>query len=275
MIILLAVESHGPPMKTTIPTMMPGAEPFFLPGGPVGCLCLHGITASPDEMRWFGEHLNGQGVTVYGPRIAGHGAHYTHLRTTRWQDWYLSALDGYHLLRQQCERVVVAGLSMGGLLSLLIAANEDVDRVIVMASPLKLTSERLIRMAPVIKLMRPFIHLPDRTDFPKRLQVERQARGETLDGRVRYTTWATQALQELYTLVGTVKTHLPQVTAPALLMYSTQDETVSYGNMALVQQGLGSTHIETETFTRSGHILTQDYDHKAVFDRAARFILAE
>lgn len=262
-------------MTTTppsIPTIIPGAEPFFLRAGPVGCLCLHGITSSPDEVRWFGEHLHNQGITVFGPRATGHGVHHTHLLTTRWQDWYLAALDGYHLLRKECEQIYVAGLSMGGLLALLLAANERVDGLIVMASPLMLES-RLLPFVQLIKRVRPFLHLPDQTDFPERLRAERAARGEDPTGRIRYEQWATQAIAELRDLIDTVQAHLHAVTAPALLMYSTADQTVNYSNMAVLQSKLGSTHIETETFHRSGHILTQDHDHEAVFERAARFIL--
>ena len=121
-------------MTTTyIPTIIPGGKLSELRAGPVGCLCLHGVSASPDEMRWFGEHLHSQGITVFAPRAVGHGVHQSHMRTTRWQDWYLSALDGYHLLRKECNQIYVAGLSKGGLLALLVAANEYVDGVIVMA----------------------------------------------------------------------------------------------------------------------------------------------
>ena len=85
---------------------MQGAEPFYYPGGRVGCLCLHGLAASPAEVSWLGAYLAGRGLTVCGLRLAGHGADYRHLRYLRWQDWYLSALDGYRLLRAQCDQEI-------------------------------------------------------------------------------------------------------------------------------------------------------------------------
>src|SRR4030095_16396304 len=102
-------------MKTHF-QIMPGAEPYFHRGGKVGCLCLHGFTASPAEVKWFAQHLAAEGYTVYAPRLAGHGTRPQDLARTRWTDWYASASDGYHLLRQQCEKVFVCGMSMGGLL---------------------------------------------------------------------------------------------------------------------------------------------------------------
>ena len=80
---------------TTIPPVRRGAEPFFLNGngkhGDVGCVCVHGFTASPEEMRWLGEYLNARGLTVYGPRLAGHGLTPERMRTQHWLDFHSSA----------------------------------------------------------------------------------------------------------------------------------------------------------------------------------------
>lgn len=256
---------------------MAGAEPFYFPGsgdsGAIGVLCLHGLTATPDEVRWLGQYLNEEkGFTVYGPRITGHGSHYRDLGHLQWQDWYLLALDGFHVLRQQCRQVYVAGLSMGALLTLLLGAAEQVDGLVVMAAPVTLPDARLLPYARWLKLVRPYIHLPDRTDFPERLRLQQAERGESTYGRLRYNVWATRALQELNELMRVVNLHLPGVQEPTLLMYSTKDETVPLINQEHVRSRLGSTVIETHTFERSGHILTQDYDHQEVFERAGDFI---
>ena len=52
--------------------IMPTAEPFFFPGGPTGCLLVHGFTGTPKEMRWLGEHLVSQGYAALGVRLAAH-----------------------------------------------------------------------------------------------------------------------------------------------------------------------------------------------------------
>src|SRR4051812_13660433 len=132
---------------------MPGAEPFFFPGGRIGCLCLHGLSAAPQEMYWFGKHLHQCGATVYGPRLHGHGVTRDYFRHTRWQDWYLSALDGYHLLRSQCDQVFVLGLSMGALISLRLAASEQIAGVVALAAPLSLP----VRALALTHLARHFI----------------------------------------------------------------------------------------------------------------------
>ena len=73
------------------------AEPFFIPGGPVGCVLVHGFTGSPKEMRMLGEYLHQQGHSVFGVRLAGHATTMEDMIRSRRQDWLASVEDGYHL----------------------------------------------------------------------------------------------------------------------------------------------------------------------------------
>ena len=259
---------------SVIPSIMPGADAFLLDGNRTGVLLLHGITASPDEVRWLGEHLHSQWITVYGVRATGHGTDYKHLSRIRWEDWYLSALDGLHLLRQRCDKVVVGGMSMGGLLALLLSIEEPVDGVVIMATPLILPRENKMKQARWLKYFRRFLHMPDRSGFPSRLLRIQEQRGESVVGRVRYDIWATQAIGELYKLMNIVRDRLPEVTAPCLAIYSENDPTVPLDNVSFAQDRLIQTTVETLILKNSGHILTQDEDHQEVFDRVSRFVKA-
>ncbi|PJF23193.1 MAG: hypothetical protein CUN56_02220 [Phototrophicales bacterium] len=253
---------------------MPGAEPLLHLQGRIGCLCLHGISASPHEVRWLCDYLAEKGISTHAPRLTGHGAtDYRLHRHAHWQDWYLNALDGYHLLRQHCDHVFVAGLSMGGLLATLLAASQPVDGLIVMASPLELHGNKLLPYARWIKFIRPFIHLPDHSEFPERLKAFQQKRGDRVIGRVRYDTWSTQAIEELTKLMTLAASYAPQVTAPALLLYSQADPTVPLINQQRLAEKLGSTQISCHTYETSGHILTQDVEHQDVFERIHHFIM--
>jgi len=264
---------YTPPMDShKIPSIIQGAEPFFYPGGEVGCLLLHGIAASPAEVRWTGKYLAEQGYTVYGPRLAGHGADYRLLRHTRWQNWFMTALDGYHLLRSHCSRVYIVGLSTGALLTLLLASVEEPDGIIPMAAPVRVPTMPSFAYLHLMKYIRPFTDQTDRTDFPERLKAEQRRRGEAELGRVRYSIWATKGVEELARLMKTVDTHLSGVHAPALLIYSEKDATVPLDNLDYVRQRISSRVIETLVVKRSGHILTQDYDYEEVQARIVTFI---
>jgi carboxylesterase len=72
------------------PLIFPRSEPFLRPGNQTGCILIHGFTAMPEEMRYLGEYLHGQGYTVLGLRLAGHATHPRDLVRTKWVKWLVS-----------------------------------------------------------------------------------------------------------------------------------------------------------------------------------------
>lgn len=252
-----------------------GAEPFFIPGGPVGCLCMHGLTASPQEMDWLGRHLAAQGATVYAPRLNGHGIHPEYLSRSRWQDWYASALDGYHLLARNCDQVFVLGLSMGGLLSLLLAAHEPVAGAVIMAAPFKLDNPAL-KMIHILRHLFRYVPTSSRPDLlGERIAAMQRERGERVTGRVSYRSqYTTAGLSELVYLQAQVKRDLPRISAPLLLIYSEGDRTVHMADAEVIRAGVASQDVQLVRLTDSDHILTNDVDHPRVFAEAWSFIAA-
>jgi carboxylesterase len=256
------------------PSLLKGGEPFFHRGNEIGVLCLHGITASPDEMRWLGHDLHTRyGYTVYGARHVGHAVDYKHMHRARWEDWYLTGVDGYHILRDQCKKIFVAGLSMGGLITLLMGTTFDLDGIIVIAAPIHLPN-KILPYTKYIQWVMPSYDTPDTTDFPQRLLEDQRRRGFPAVGRLRYQRWATRSVSELYELMQVVKGRLPLIQAPALLMYSQGDQTVPISNLDYLEACIGSEDVQVRRFEKSGHILTQDVDYDAVFEATSAFIQA-
>ena len=128
--------------------------PFDLPGsGLSAALCLHGLTGTPYEVRPLGEAIAASGIRAVGPVLPGHAETPEQLATHSYTDWLDAARDRLHELCAEHRRVSVVGLSMGGLLALLLAAEEDVDAVVVVGVPLVL-QHPLARFIPVIKHLR-------------------------------------------------------------------------------------------------------------------------
>jgi carboxylesterase len=256
--------------------IMPGAEPYFARGGPTGVLLIHGFTASPHEVKWMGQYLAEQGHTVYAPRIAGHGTDYRDLARTTWQDWAASALDGYHILRAQCDRVFVGGLSMGGALALYTAAQVNVDGVIALAAPVLpfpgMSPDRL----RIVKRLRPYTDQTDRSPFADYILAQQKKLGEPEIGRVRYGLWSTAGLEQLMRMIPQVNASLPEITASVLAIYSKADATVLMPNLdALKAELTGAARIEIHVLDQSSHILTQDTERETVFGLVAGFVVKE
>jgi carboxylesterase len=251
-----------------------GAEPFWLEGGEVGCVCTHGFTASPEEMRWLGEYLHDRGLTIFAPRLAGHGTDPEMMRRQHWRDWYENVLDGVALLRARCRKVFAVGISMGGLLSLQLAAAGEVDGVAALAAPFRLPS-RTMRFTPVIKYFRrTFIKDDWPGDLEARVRAAQRAMGREEWGRLDYGVMPTAAIWQLYRLMNVVYKRLPEVTAPALLVYSQGDQTVPYDNLALAEAQIGSHDLVTHTLERSDHCLTQEIERETVYRLVWDFLSA-
>ncbi|MDX2137831.1 MAG: alpha/beta fold hydrolase [Chloroflexota bacterium] len=249
-------------------TLMPGAEPFYFRGGAIGILCIHGFTANPSEMRWLGEYLATQGHTVCGVRLAGHGTHPYDLARTQWQDWYASALDGYHMLRD-CERICVVGHSMGGLLGILLTAMMPVAALALLATPVHFPTR--LGLARWLRYLRPFTDQSDTSTLQDMLRLEQVRRGESPTGRVRYDLWSTAAVHQLYTLSEVAHSYLPFVRAPLLAIYSRADKVVPFAQLDQIAERAGSRIIETCLLEHSGHILPQDSERETVFARVNAF----
>ena len=128
-------------------------DPFFFEGGATGCLLIHGFSGSPPEMRPMGEYLAEKGLTVLGVRLAGHGVTPEDMASTRWRDWVGSAKEGLQELQVRCELVFVAGLSMGGLITLHLSAHHPLAGIIVMSAPAYVADWRF----HALPLVQPFI----------------------------------------------------------------------------------------------------------------------
>jgi carboxylesterase len=97
--------------------ILPGAEPFSAAGGPHGVLVSHGFTGCPQSMRPLAEAFAAAGFAVELPLLPGHGRSVEDMIPTRWSDWSATIDETYRDLASRCDKVVVAGLSMGGTLA--------------------------------------------------------------------------------------------------------------------------------------------------------------
>jgi carboxylesterase len=242
--------------------IIPTAEPFFFPGNRIGCLLIHGYTGAPKEMRWMGEYLGNLGYTVLGLRLAGHATQPEDMSRMRWQDWVTSVEDGYYMLKGWVDQVFVVGLSMGGILSLLFASQHPVSGVVAMSTPYALPDDPRL---PFIRIISVFI--PNVKQGPSDWQNPEAAKDH-----VCYPYFPTRAVIQLRDLLSEMRSALPMVRVPVLLIHSKQDTGVVPHNAEQILAALGSQDKQLFWVENSGHVIPREPDRYLAFKTTNEFI---
>ena len=215
----------------------------------------------------MGEYLNQQGYTCLGIRLAGHATVPEDMIASRWTDWTASIEDAYSLLRSVSERIFFAGLSMGGVLSLLMSTRLKICGVIAMSTPYKLRDDPRLPYAGLISRFIPF--MPKSNDAPGSGWFDKNAWKD----HVSYPQNPIRSVGELNKLLGEMRAALPKVNVPVLLIHSRDDTYVLPENMEWIDAALVNVSDKTKLYvTGSGHVVTRDAARLDVFRATVEFI---
>ncbi|MDQ0931590.1 carboxylesterase [Streptomyces turgidiscabies] len=242
--------------------VLPGAEPYRHEGGEVGVLLCHGFTGSPQSLRPWAEYLAERGLTVSLPLLPGHGTRWEDMQLTGWQDWYAEVDRELRALLERCTQVFVFGLSMGGALTLRLAARYG-DRIsgIVVVNPANKVHGLAAYALPVVRHL-----VPSVAGIVSDIKKE----GGAEVGYPRVPLHAAHSMRTFYRLVDG---ELPQVTQPMLLLRSRADHVVPPADSARVLSRVSSTDVTEIVLEQSYHVATLDHDADRIFEESHAFVL--
>ncbi|MHB8244703.1 MAG: alpha/beta hydrolase [Acidimicrobiales bacterium] len=241
--------------------ILPGCEPFSSSNGPNGVLVLHGFTGSPQSMRALAEAFADAGLSVELPLLPGHGTSVDDMVPTRWEDWFGAVEQAHQALAAHCDRVAVAGLSMGGTLALALAQRHAELAGLVLVNPLvEPAAESFVEMMCGV--------LESGTDrFPGiGSDIAQPEKTESA-----YDATPIEPLLSLMEAARTVEAELSSVTCPILLLSSRSDHVVPPSSGDVLVAGV-SGPVERVYLERSFHVATLDYDQAEIEQRAVQFV---
>jgi carboxylesterase len=246
------------------PPVLVGAEPLsHVCDSRVGVLVLHGFTGNPSAVRPLALGMVDAGFQVEMPRLPGHGTTLDDMQATGWVDWTGEVEAAYQRLAARADRVVVAGLSMGGALTLwtgfqhpevagLVCVNPatrpQVAEVLEMLTELEGDGHR------VVPGVGDDIADPDEVEIAYESMPLRPLISFQHDGLVPMTN------------------RYGELTMPLRLFTSRQDHVVEPADSEHLAATYGGpvTHTWLE---RSYHVATQDYDRQLIVDETRAFVV--
>jgi carboxylesterase len=236
-------------------------KPFSLevPSATTAFLLLHGLTATPWEVRHLGDCLFNNGYTVDGPLLPGHGTPPKDMNHVSWQDWAAVALEHYEKLAARYPHVIVGGESTGAVLALWLAAQKpDISAILAYAPAIQLP------LSPVQVLL---LHLLSPLGFPMPKQ-----------GIDQDTIWQGYRVNQprgVLELLASQKAVLPLLATihqPILIVQGRHDHTITPASAEIVSSGVQSRINEVHWMAESGHCVLLDKEFDRVWQITRDFI---
>lgn len=264
-----------------------GSVGFIERKGNVGVLLIHGLTGTPTEMKQFGKLIARKGFTVACPELAGHCATIEALSATKWHDWYMSIEKAFDALKQECDHVFVAGLSMGALIALLLAAKRgnQVAGVILLSTTFFYDGWNVPKFKQTFLLplvlhtpLKYFFHWEETSPYGIKDERTRALVHAILENRdnqaadkIGYFKTPATVILESVRMIDAAKKALKNVIVPTLIVHATEDDMASIRNAHYTQANISSKTVETFFVDDTYHVLTLDKRKDDVAKRAAQF----
>ncbi len=246
-----------------------GAEAIDLQEeGSHGVLLLHGFGDTPQTLSLLARRLHQVGYGVFVPLLPGHGRSMDAFSRSRADEWIDAASSSLLEMRGRYKAVSVIGLSMGGALAVLLAAEVgDISALILIAPYLGMP--RLLRLAAATHWLwgRLAGEISGKNPLSIHDPIERQK-------SLAYGAVTGRALHELAKVMTRASKALPRVTAPTLIVQSRQDPRVAPGVAQLALEELGAKEKKLVWTEGAGHIITVDYGRERVFSEVEKWLRA-
>lgn len=260
-------------------------------GGPGALFLIHGLTGTPHEMRYLANFFHKKkGYTVICPRLANHGEPLAILKKTHWQDFFSSVAEAFTAARRRIDGpIFTAGLSMGALLSLLLAEAfpGEVAGVSCLSPTLFYDGWNIpwyskfflpLFYATPLKYVSYYKEEPPYGIKNKALQkrVHRYYTTATFHdqrgvAQYGYPYYPMSLLHQLYKLIGHLTRKLPAIDVPVQLIQARNDDMTSIRNSTFIYDTIGSAVKELVLLDDCYHVITADQERATVARRMSRF----
>lgn len=191
-------------------------QPFYHKGSDNGILLLHGFTGCAAHMRKLADALAARGYTVRTINLPGHATTEADMAKSNWQQWLQAAKEAALEMRNELTTFTVGGLSMGGVLALLVAQQMKVDACVTLSAPTAAQNPLL----PLSGLAAPFVkRIAWKSGNERHAQLDKAY-------DYGYSGFPTAKGADLQRLIRMARSNLFSIHCPILAIQSDADETI-------------------------------------------------
>ena len=248
---------HSAP--TTNAGIKPGAETLDLQeGNSKGILLLHGFGDTPQTLGLLARHLHASGFDVRVPLLPGHGRSVEAFTVSRRSEWLSCARLELAEMQASHAAVSIGGLSMGGAIAAILAAEFHDAKALVLIAPY-LDMPVMHRIASALHWIWGPVAGVQRSNSPRSILDPRE-RAKNLG----YGAYTARLLYELWRLAAQARLALPSITAPTLIIQSRADPRIAPSVAERALSALGAKEKKL-CWADGGHIITVDTGRERVF----------
>jgi carboxylesterase len=244
-----------------------GAASIRLAGPREGAvLLLHGYNDSPQSVASVAATFHARGWTVWAPLLPGHGRTLQAFARSGAAQWLDGARRELADLRATHSSVAVAGLSMGGAIAFVLAAEDPQVAAVVAFAPYLDVSWplRLLEVvAPIATLGARYLSSGGSRS------VHDRAAGERM---IAYRRSTPRLLVQLDHVARLAFRSLPRVQTRVLVVQSREDNRIPVRAALRAYARIGSKDKALHWVTGSGHVVTVDYGHTSIEQFAADWL---
>jgi carboxylesterase len=241
---------------------LPGAGPFYFDGNDIGIVIIHGGGGGTcADLKPLGEDLHKKkGYTVHIPLLPGFGTSPEDLRITPLSAWKRALEREILLIREKCEKIVIGGHSMGGVFSLILASNNNIDGVFTISTPIGLRGFAP-KLVPLLKIFVKYYPIP----FKKFKQ-------ETNGKWVGYNKIPLNIIGKFNSLMKEMKNILEDIKCPAIFFQGRLDSIIKKNSIDFIYANVNSKVKKKICLDHNDHPILCSPDHDEIVSTLVNFI---
>lgn len=223
--------------------------------GSTGCLILHGFAGERYETEPLRKFLKRNGYEVCCPVLAGYKKKRRDLARTSYKEWIKSAQDVYDQLKLKCDKIIIFGFSMGGLIGANLVENNQPLAIVTLSTPIYCFDLK-VALSNVIS------DIANRRYYFTKKYVA-YMRNSPIRTFVNFCIM----LQKTKRLFG-------KITVPCLVIQGKQDDAAKWSSAEYIYSHVKSEKKELKYYEDAPHLICCYRNSRQVFDDILNFIKA-